>query len=151
MKVPFKSLYSKVSYLSGCMEDIIEAHASPRILYRMIASNETEFNKPDDEDDVFALAVRALYGAMAKESQDLIHDILAAKPDGTRSTLSSVLCDEDEMDRYLNLLIIQMFKANRFISFWKLNNQKNVAQSVSFYDSSHTYALISSFLRLSTG
>ena len=109
----------------------IEAHASPRILYRMIASNETEFNKPDNEDDVFALAVRALHGATQKEASDLIQNILAQKPGGTRSTLMTILGNDEEMDRYSNLLAFRMFKANRFISFWKLNQQRHFAQSVS--------------------
>lgn len=99
----------------------------------MIASNETEFNKPDDEDDVFALAVRALHGATETEAQALIQDILAAKPGGTRSTLTTVLCNEEEMNRYSNLLIFNMFKTNRFILFWKLSTQRHFAQSVSSY------------------
>jgi hypothetical protein len=112
---------------------IIKTHASPRILYRMIASNETEFNKPDNEDDVFALAVRALHGATQKEASDLIQNILAQKPGGTRSTLINILGNDDEMNRYSNLLAFRMFKANHFISFWKLNQQKHFAQSVSHF------------------
>ncbi len=111
--------------------EIIEAHASPRILYRMIASNETEFNKPDDEDDVFALAVRAMHGATDDEAKDFISNMLAQKPGGTKSTLSTVLSNNEEMKMYANILVFSMFKTNRFISFWKLYQQRQFAQSVS--------------------
>jgi hypothetical protein len=121
------SCYTDCTYVN---EAVIQAHASPRILYRMIASNEVEFNKPDDEDDVFALAVRAMHGATVDEAKDLIHNILAQKPGGTKSTLSTVLSNEDEMHMYSNLLVFPMFKSNRFISFWKLYQQKQFAQSV---------------------
>ena len=131
MKVCFQFCCTQVSSNKNRIVDKIEVHANPRILYRMIASNETEFNKPDDEDDVFALAVRALHGASQTEAQALIQDILAAKPGGTRSALSTVLCNEEEMNRYSNLLVFNMFKTNRFISFWKLSSQRHFAQSVS--------------------
>jgi hypothetical protein len=95
------SCYTDSNYVN---EAVIQAHASPHILYQMIASNKVEFNKPNDEDNIFMLAMQAMHRVTVDEAKDLIHNILTQKLSGTKSTSSTILSNEDEIHMYLNLL-----------------------------------------------